>query len=118
MKNTNSKEYKDQVREYLKEIIADKAEGYGISLDGLNPFAWVVDIAKVEIPHEFQRKGDQGGLTEWLQGLGMNIDFYNHDIITLAEKWHDCKLTDKQADMVIENWFSHIALKILQFSRK
>lgn len=116
MKNTNSKEYKASVKAYLIPIIEDRAKSMDTTIQG-NPFAWIIGVAKSEVKHEFDRHGEQAGLCSWLQGLGMGIDFANYDIVQLAQSWHGCKLTDKQAEKVIENWFNHIALKILQFSR-
>ena len=57
-------------------------------------------------------------LTDWLQGLGMGLDYMNYAIVQLAEKWHDCKLTEKQAEKITANWWSHIAFKMIQFSRE
>lgn len=116
MKNTNSSEYKASVKAYLVPIIEDRAESMEKTIEG-NPFAWIIEVAKSEVKHEFDRHGLQAGLCSWLQGLGMGIDYSNYDIVQLAQSWHECTLTDKQAAKVIENWFSHIAFKIIQFSR-
>ena len=116
MKNTNSKEYKEAVKAYLIPIIQDRAAGMEKTIEG-NPFKWVLDVARREVPECFKQYGEQGGLCHWLQGLGMGIDYTNYAILQLAATWHDCQLTDKEADTIITNWFNHIALKILQFSR-
>ena len=117
MKNTNSKEYKEAVKAYLIPIIEDRAKSMGKTIEG-NPFNWVLEVARREVPEYFKRGGEQSGLCHWLQGLGMGIDYTNFVILQLAEKWHGCQLTDKQAEKIIENWFNHIAFKILQFSRE
>lgn len=116
MKNTNSKEYKATVKAYLTPIIIDALEARELPIDG-NIFLSILGVAKSEVKHEFDRNGDHAGLTHWLAGLGMGIDFTNYDIITLAQSWHDCELTEKQKDVILERWFSHIAWKIIQFSR-
>ena len=84
----------------------------------LAPLQPLINIAQQEVSHEFDRKGLQGCLTDWLQGLGMGLDYMNYNIIQLAEKWHDCKLTEKEAEKITANWWSHIALKMIQFSRE
>ena len=117
MKNTNSKEYKATVREYLTPIVIEALEGREKSTEG-NIFKSIIDCARSEEPHEFSRHGQQGGLAQWLQGLGMGIDFYNGEIIRVCESLHDCKLSDKEAEKCVENWFNHIAFKILQFSKE
>jgi hypothetical protein len=48
----------------------------------------------------------------------MGIAFYNDDIIAIAEALHECTLSEKEKDKVCENWFQHIAAKILQYSRR
>ena len=116
MKNTNSKEYKDAQKAYLLPIIQERAANMGQTITG-NPYAWVLDVAKSESGHDF-RKGDQTGMTNWLQGLGMGIDFYNADIIRVCEQLHGCTLAYSQAGKCVENWFSHIAFKIIQFSKE
>jgi len=118
MKHTNTNEFNAKVKDYLIPIIEDKAQDYKAYLNGKNPFQWIIDTARQEVPHEFQRRGNQAGLAWWLSGLGLNIDYYNAAIVELAEKWHGCRLTEKQAEIVVENWFMFIANKIMQFSRK
>lgn len=115
MKNTNTNEYKAKVKNYLLPIIQSKAEDYEAKPE--NPFAWCIETAKKEIPHEFERKGLQGGLREWLQGCALNIAIQNGEIIDLALQWHDCTLTDKQKETIIDNWFHFVAFKIIQFSK-
>jgi len=116
LKNTNTKAFNDNLKAYLKSIIEDRAEGMETEIEG-NPYAWILAVAKSEVSHEFERKGDQSGLDYWLSGLGMNIDYTYCEIIKQAEKLHECTLTDKQAEMVCEKWFSFIAAKILQYAR-
>ena len=115
MKNTSTNEFKAALKAYLEPIIQDKAEGYETTIEG-NPYQWIIDTAKGEVPHEF-RAGDQAGLTYWLSGLGMNIDYTYCGMIKVAESLHDCKLTEKQADKVCAKWFEFIAVKILQFAQ-
>lgn len=117
MKNTNSKDYMDAVKAYLLPLILTMAEERGQKPE--RPFAWVIETAKSEVGHEFERHGLQAGLTYWLSGLGLyGLDFYNSDIADLAEKWHACKLSDKQRETVVEKWFEHIAWQIIKLARK
>lgn len=116
MKNTNSKEYKTTVREYLTPIVIEALEAREKSTEG-NIFKSVVDCARSELPHEFARHGQQGGLAQWLQGLGMGIDYMNYRIIELAEEWHGCAIPENKKDAIIDGWWNHIAFKMIQFSR-
>lgn len=115
MKNTNTKEFKNALKRYLVPIIEEKAEDYETTIEG-NPFAWVVGIAKSEVPHEFERYGAQNALEYWLSGLGLSLDYTYADIITVSESLHGCKLTEKEQDLVCEKWFCFLAAKIIQFA--
>ena len=117
MKNTNTKEFKDALKAYLIDAIESKAEDYAVDLECVNPFAWIISIAKDEVPHEFKRRGEQGGLAEWPSGLGLSIDYTYSDIIAVSERLHGCTLTEKEQNMVCERWFSFIAAKILQYRK-
>jgi len=117
MKNTNTKAYNEAVKAYLIPLITEHAAESNEHPE--NPFKWVLDRAKSELKHEFDRRGDMSGLESWLAGLGLyGLDFYYTDIVRIASEWHECELTEKQADRVCELWFKHIANKILQFARK
>ena len=117
MTNTNSKEYKDALKAYLLPIVQERAADMGQTITG-NPYAWVLDVARGAVGYEFERHSEQAGMCHWLQGLGMGVDYTNTDIAKLAEEWHGCTLTDKEVEKVVENWFTHIAWKIIQFSRE
>jgi len=117
MKHTNTNSFNNALKAYLLPIIESKAEGCEETTTG-NPYKWVLDTARKEVGHEFDRHGDQGGLEYWLSGLGMGIDYTYAGIIEAAEKMHACKLTEKEADMMCDRWFGFLAAKILQFSRK
>ena len=119
MKNTNTNEFKTALKSYLAPIIEEHAEDYG---EGQavqakkQPFAWALGTAQMELPHVYARHGSQACLSEWLQGCALNVAIYNCDIIDESEKLHGCKLTEKEKEKVIDNWFNFLAVKILQFS--
>ncbi len=117
LRNTNSREYTDALKAYLAPIIESKAGDYGKTVEG-NPFQWVISVARAEVAHEFNRHGDQAGIEYWLSGLAIDIAFNYGEIIEVACCLHGVEtLDEKTADKIIEQWFKHIALKILQFSR-
>lgn len=62
--------------------------------------------------------GKQAAIQVWLQGLPscINIAFYNHVIIRLAVSWGSIPsdYTEKQADDILENYWSFMAAKLLQ----
>jgi len=62
------------------------------------------------------RMGNHRALTEWLQGLAINIAFYNCDILKLAVEWGSIpeNYTEKQADKILEDYFEFMAIKLGQ----
>lgn len=113
MLNTNSKRYKENLKNYLKPCIEDKIKEYGHCLPE-NIYKWCVDTAKIELGHI---KNDQKRLEHWLSGLALGIDFYNSDIIDAAEKLHECDIPENKMEIIIDGWFNHIAFKIMQFAK-
>jgi len=117
MKHTNTNEFNAKVKAYLIPIIEEHASDYDETTNG-KPFTWALKTAKNEVAFEFNRKGDQGGLEYWLSGLALNIAYMNSEILELVEKWHECKLTEKEESPFVENWFKWLAAKMLQCARK
>ena len=118
MKNTNTKEFKAKVDAYLLDAYRSKAEDYenGAKTDP-ELIRFILDTFKKEYGHEIRRQGSiQGALASWLSGLALNIDYTNSSIIKRAEEWHECELTEKQADIVCEKWFDFMACKIMQLA--
>jgi hypothetical protein len=116
MKKTNTKDYNEALKEYLTPIFISKMEDYDVTT--LNPFTWAVECAKKELPHVFKRKGLQACVLEWVSGCALDIEIYNSDIISKYEKLHGYTLTEKQKEWCIDNWFNHIAFKIVSFANK
>ena len=116
MKRTNTKQFKAGFDAVMVPIIKGYAENYGDTIAG-NPYQYVIDTAKREVSHEFDRHGTQGGLEYWLSGCGLlGLPVYNSEIVETAEKMHGEKLSDKDAEKVITNWFRFVACKICQYA--
>ena len=61
---------------------------------------------------------EQDRMADYLMGLPFCFEFENYKILQLAEKLHECKLTEKQEDIILKNYWNHLAFKILQLKRK
>ena len=59
----------------------------------------------------------QARVAEWLSGLAIGIEYANAGIVALAEQWQGRTLTDKQAERVIDNYFSFVAFKVMQLCK-
>lgn len=77
----------------------------------------LVNIARDEVGHEFDRHGMQAGLEYWLSGLPTVIDLpvYHGEVIAFAEKIGSVENpTEKEADKICENFYRFMAVNILQ----
>jgi len=118
MKRTNSKDFMQAVESYLVNAIRCD-DGMQDETDSKALFAHAYNRFCTEEAHEIARRNSlQGALSYWLSGLAIGIEHSYCDIIATAEKWHECKLTKKQADMVCASWFDFLACKMLQICSK
>jgi hypothetical protein len=111
MKNTNSKEYKQAIKQYLMDCLE--------SSESSIEYFFQCFESEYNLEHNKRRLPNyQNRLAEYLSGLPscINIDFSNHDIIKAAEQLHDCTLTDKQQDKVINFWFNHLAFHLIKLN--
>jgi len=110
------KNYKKYVLECLKneDIFTDKKP---TDEELIN---YLFDRFNSEYGFNIQRVGKQKALTEWLQGLAINIPFYYEDIINLAVDMGSIEPnpSDKIEDIVINGYWSFMANIILSFEPK
>jgi len=118
MKNTNSKEYKEKFNEYILDCIEIPNANRVTSKDKID-FLFS-EFERVANYHNNLKKfpNEQDRMADYLQGLPFSFEFENYKILQLAEKLHECKLTDKQEDVILKNYWKHLAFKILQLKRK
>ena len=59
-------------------------------------------------------------MTKWLQGLNLNIPYWNNEIIPLAKKMGsvDDSITLKQEQKIIENYWSFMANIVLGLEKE
>ena len=115
MKRTNTAEFKETVFQYLADSAYDFEGSQAETAQHIrNRFE-----SEFNYPDNKRRTpNNQARVAAWLSGLPLNIAAYYVDIIALAETWHECQLTDKQADVICENWFNFLAFKLIQLWAK
>lgn len=116
MKNTNTKQFRNTVYAYLTDS-AYSFDETGLPDTQANRASHIWERFDSEYNYSQNRArypSTQARVASWLSGLPLHIDYTYCDIITRAEQWHDCTLTDKQRDMVCERWFDFLAMKMLQ----
>ena len=126
MKNTNSKEFKAQVRAYLMARIPDVqtiAAEYDQIIEDTDKARvnWVVDTFNSEYGNAYDLRrwpNRQERFAEWLMGLpsAIHIDYMNYRIIEIAKQWGSlpADATEKQEDKIVANWFNFISFKFWQ----
>jgi len=64
--------------------------------------------------------GQMGAMIDWLQGLAIDIPFYNSDILEIAKKGGSLPQnpTEKQEDKILENYWRFMANETLKIFRK
>ena len=116
MKNTNTKAFRATVWEYLANSL------YDFDGDFDSRVARLYEKFADEYDHPANRAyhghNIQAMVSGWLSGLPLNIAYSYCDIIEVSESWHECKLTEAQADMICERWFDFLAFKLIQLWRK
>jgi len=115
MKRTNTNDFKSVVFQYL----ADSA--YGFDGTQAESAQHIRNRFESEFKHPDNKRrtpNHQARVADWLSGLPLNIAAYYVDIIAVSEKWHDCQLTEKQADSICENWFNFLAFNLIQLWAK
>lgn len=67
-----------------------------------------------------ERVGKQKAITEWLQGLALNIPYWNDEIIDLAVEMGSInpEPSDNLRDRVLNNYFNFMANIILLIEKK
>jgi hypothetical protein len=120
MKHTNTKSFRDKVDTYFLETIKESAEDNGNTLTTDHDIMqYAVDRFMSEAGYEIKRQNSiQGAVEYWLSGLALDIDYNYCDIVKRAEAWHECTLTEKQAEMICEKWFNFMACKFLQLAER
>ena len=81
---------------------------------------YIFDRFFYEMDFQIKRSGKLVAMTEWLQGLALNIPYWNDDIIPLAKKMGsvDDNLTPKQEEKIIENYWSFMANIVLGLEKE
>ena len=117
LQNTNTKAFKSRMFAYLLASTYD--------MDELSDSDKAREILRnfehaANYPNNIKRiPNATDRVSDWLQGVPLNIAIYNYDIITTVEQLHELPAgsidrDSKQADELIENWFKFCAFKLMQ----
>ena len=114
-------EYKKNYKKYILDTIETDNEDKPLKTDQ-EKIKYLFDRFYSEFynHHTHLRMGKQQAMTDWLQGLALNIEYWNDDIVPLAIKMGsiDENPSEKLQARVIDNYWSFMANVILWFEPK
>tara|TARA_Y100001963_G_scaffold97672_1_gene134409 strand:- start:164 stop:529 length:366 start_codon:yes stop_codon:yes gene_type:complete len=117
MKRTNTKEYNKAIYKYILECIDSEDINLQTDKDKIKHFFDKFNSEYNNKNNQLRYPNLQIRIANYLQGIPFNFATWGNEIIEVAEKLHECKLTDKQQEKVIANYYNHIALKIIELRK-
>ena len=78
-------EYKKNYKNYILSTIETDNNDKPIKTDN-EKIKYIFDRFNSEYGWEINRVGKQKAMTNWLQGLALNIEYWNDNIVPLAKK--------------------------------
>ena len=112
-------EYKKNYKNYILSNIEEDIEGNPISSEA-DKINYIFDRFNSEYGWRVNQVGKVAAMVDWLQGLALDIEFYNDEIINLAIRLGsiDENPSEKLQDRVIENYWNFMANIILGFETR
>jgi len=111
--------YKKNYKKYILGTIETGINDEPLKTDQ-EKVKYIFDRFYSEFDWNIKRIGKQKAMTEWLQGLALNIEYWNNEIVPLAIKMGsiDENPSEKLQARFIENYWSFMANVILSFEPK
>ena len=112
-------EYKKNYKNYILSTIEEDGEGKPLTTES-EKINYIFNRFNSEYGWNIERVGKFKAMTEWLQGMALNIEYMNGAIIPLAIKMGsiDENPNEKLQNRVIDNYWSFMANVILGFEPK
>ena len=119
MSKLHHTKYKENYKKYILECVELDNDEKELKTDQ-EKVKYIFDRFYSEFDWNVKRIGKQKAMTEWLQGLALNIEYWNDNIVPLAIKMGsiDENPSEKLQAKVIENYWSFMANVILSFEPK
>ena len=108
--------YKKNYKEYILSCIEDDIDGQPLTSD-TDKINYIFKRFYSEYGWRVQQVGKFSAMTDWLQGLALNIEYWNDAIIDLAIRLGsiDENPSEKLQDKVCDNYWRFMANIILSF---
>ena len=111
-------EYKKNYKKYILDCVELDCEEKPIKTDE-EKIKYIFDRFNSEFGWNIERIGKHKAMTEWLQGLALNIEYWNSEIVPLAIKMGSIEEnpSEKLQARVVDNYWSFMANIILGFKK-
>ena len=112
-------EYKKNYKNYILSTIEEDGEGKPLTTDK-EKINYIFDRFNSEYGWNIERVGKHKAMTEWLQGLALDLEYYYSDIIKLAIKMGsiDENPSEKMQSKICEKYWDFMANIIMSFEPK
>ena len=106
--------YKANYKAYILSTIESDWNGEELATDQ-EKISHIFERFNSEYGWMIERVGPQSAMAEWLSGLALNIEYYDHDIVDLAVRMGSIEPnpTERVKQKVVENYWVFMAAIIL-----
>ena len=118
MLKTKTNKYNAKIYKYILECIDSEDEILVTPEEKINHFFDRFEREYNDKNNISRYPNLQNRIANYLMGLPFNFEYENYKILQLVESLRECKLTDKEEDKILSNYWDHLAFKILQLSDK
>ena len=110
--------YKQNYKNYILSTIQTDNNGKEIN-NNQDKIDYLFNRFYSEYDWSIKRNGKLKAMIDWLQGLALDIEYYNYDILELAKVMGsvDESLTEKQEDKILLNYWNFMANIILSMEK-
>ena len=109
-----TKETKEEIKQYCLDAINSDDTTFKNDTEKVQ---YAYTRFKEEFGHEIKRQGEFKAFAEWLQGLSLDIDYMNYEILGLAHKWGQNPTTETQEDKIISEWWDFMTNQYFKLFR-
>ena len=110
--------YKENYKNYILSTIQTDNDGKELD-NNQDKIDYLFNRFYSEYDWSIKRNGKLKAMIDWLQGLALDIEYYNHDILELAKVMGSVSdnLTEKQEDRILLNYWNFMANIILSMEK-
>ena len=118
MNTISRKNFAPVIKSYLLEVISNE--------DGMQDATEAQKVEHVssrfnnELGHEMARFGTQQAFVNWLQGLALDVEYYNYKIEDLLISWGvlDGTESETKVNKAVTMYWDRLAVNMLQLIKK